>query len=246
MRTQIRKSLNALRAKLRSRVVGWLEGQVRKHSLVGSHTFFDNGLFPWIVELEENWRDIRNELDQVLQGTYIPTLQEISKGQAYLTRDKKWKTFFFYIYGHESEPNTRRCPRTVELLAKIPGMKTAMFSMLDPGKHIPEHRGPYNGVLRLHLGLRIPRDRMNCKIRVGNDFGYWEEGKALVFDDSHPHEVWNNTSEQRMVLFVDFRRPLSPRVARLNELFIKHMAASRMIQDAIGKLDKINARIAAG
>ena len=28
-----------------------------------------------------------------------------------------------------------------------------MFSILEPGKHLPPHKGPDNGVLRLHLGL---------------------------------------------------------------------------------------------
>ena len=37
-------------------------------------------------------------------------------------------------------------------------MKTAMISILSPRKHILDHRGPYKGVLRYHLGLIVPQD----------------------------------------------------------------------------------------
>jgi beta-hydroxylase len=36
----------------------------------------------------------------------------------------------------------------------------------------------------------------------------WEPGKCLVFDDFFPHEVWNDTDEQRVVLIFDFERPM--------------------------------------
>jgi len=35
----------------------------------------------------------------------------------------------------------------------------------------------------------------------------WEEGKALVFDDSYEHEVWNRTDEDRVVLLWDVWHP---------------------------------------
>ena len=46
------------------------------------------------------------------------------------------------------------------------------------------------------------------KIRVGNDFYSWREGRGLHFDDTFNHEVWNDTEGYRVVLFVDFARPL--------------------------------------
>jgi len=41
-------------------------------------------------------------------------------------------------------------------------MKTAFFSILAPGKHLPAHRGPYKGVMRYHLGLLIPSRPTNA------------------------------------------------------------------------------------
>ncbi|HEU4903850.1 MAG TPA: aspartyl/asparaginyl beta-hydroxylase domain-containing protein [Flavisolibacter sp.] len=229
-----------LRSRFERMSFPFMERLVKEQSLVGDHTFFNNDQFPWIAKLEANWKEIRQELDHVMETTNeIPSFQDVSKQQKQLTQDNKWRTFFFCFYGHRRDENCRLCPRTMELLKSIPNMKTAFFSILSPHKHIPPHRGPYNGVLRLHLGLQIPKDRMNCKIRVGNDFGLWEEGKALIFDDSYEHEVWNNTEEIRVVLFVDFVRPLPLRAAFLNRLYIKYIAASKFIQDAVGNLDKI-------
>ena len=38
-------------------------------------------------------------------------------------------------------------------------MKLAFFSILAPGKHIPEHRGSLKGVIRYHLALKVPEPR---------------------------------------------------------------------------------------
>ena len=62
-------------------------------------------------------------------------------------------------------------------------MTTSFFSILSPGKHIPAHRGAWNGILRLHLGLMVPEPRERVRIRIGNDFYSWREGEALIFDD---------------------------------------------------------------
>lgn len=58
--------------------------------------------------------------------------------------------------------NCARCPRTMELLRKVPGAKTAFFSILSPHMHIPAHCGPYKGVIRCHLGLIVPNPKANA------------------------------------------------------------------------------------
>jgi beta-hydroxylase len=90
-----------------------------------------------------------------------------------ITQDNHWKTFFFYGYGFECEENCRLCPETARVLKSIPGVKTAFFSILSPGKYIPPHRGPYNGVLRFHLGLIVPEPREQCRIRVADNIRHW-------------------------------------------------------------------------
>jgi aspartyl/asparaginyl beta-hydroxylase (cupin superfamily) len=124
------------------------------------------------------------------------------------------------------------CPRTAALMREIPGMKTAMFSILSPRKHILDHRGPYKGVLRYHLGLIVPRDAEACRIRVGDDIRHWDEGKSMIFDDTFDHEVWNDTDDTRVVLFVDFLRPMPEPDSRINRAIIRAIGFSPFIQDA--------------
>ena len=107
---------------------------------------------------------------------HLPNFQDISVDQATMTTDDRWKTFFLYGYGFRSEANCARCPETAALCSRIPGMKTAFFSILAPGKHLPPHRGPYKGVLRYHLGLLIPEPAEQCGIRVDTETRHWAEG----------------------------------------------------------------------
>ncbi|KAI9130689.1 aspartyl/asparaginyl beta-hydroxylase domain-containing protein [Acaryochloris sp. CCMEE 5410] len=210
-----------------------LERIIRTSSLVGNSTFFDPDQFAWVKTFEDNWQVIRKELDEILKyRDDLPNFQDISPDQYNITNDQRWKTFFFYAYGVTAEQNCRLCPETAKLLSSIPGVKTAFFSILLPQKQIPPHRGPFNGVLRYHLGLIIPEAASDCGIRVGEDVRHWQEGKSLVFDDSFEHEAWNNTDEVRVVLFVDIVRPLKFPASLLNQFIIQLIAWSPYIKDA--------------
>ena len=172
-------------------------------------TFFEPDSYPWVAPVEAEWQAIRKELDALLvRRDEIPNFQDLSEKQKVLTEGEQWKTFFLYGYGLEAEENCKRCPETVRILKRIPNMKSAMFSILAPKKHIPPHRGMWKGMLRYHLGLIIPGPEGSCRIRVGKEIRTWEEGKSLVFDDSHEHEVWNDSDSYRVVLFVDVLRPV--------------------------------------
>jgi len=216
----------------------WL---VRRFSTVGRHAFFDPTQFDWIPRIEAEWTAIRDELRALLRERgQIPSFHEVSSEQVRITHDDKWKTYWLCAYGRKIAENCGRCPETARLLGSIPDMKTAFFSILAPRKHIPEHRGPYSGVLRYHLGLIVPRQREACRIRVGSDVAHWEEGRSVVFDDTYPHEVWNDTDEERVVLFVDFARPLPFPVSQLNAGVIGLFGRSGYIQDIVENVAQWN------
>jgi beta-hydroxylase len=215
------------------RVLVPIERFIGRRSLVGDTTFFPLERFPWVKHLEDNWTVIREELERVLEDhAALPNFQDISKDQIEITDDDRWKTFFLYGYGFKAKLGVEMCPRTAALMEQIPGMTTAMFSILSPRKHILDHRGPYKGVLRYHLGLIVPRDAERCRIRVGEDIRHWEEGQSMVFDDTFNHEVWNDTDETRVVLFVDVLRPLPAPWDQLNRAIVKAIGYSPFVLDA--------------
>jgi len=210
----------------------------------GQKTFFESESFPWVSAVEAEWVTVRKELEAVMACREdIPNFQDISEAQKALTEGEQWKTFWLYAYGEKAEENCARCPDTVRVLQTIPGMKSAMFSILAPRKHIPEHRGMYKGVLRYHLGLIVPGPDGTCRIRVGNDVRSWKEGKSLIFDDSHPHEVWNDCDSYRVVLFVDFVRPLFFPISLLNKTIIWVIAKTPSITEPMHRIRK-KARLA--
>lgn len=202
-------------------------------STIDTTPFLDPDQFDWIRPLEESWELIRSELDQILRfRDRLPSFHEISEDQTSITRDKDWKTYFLYGYGYRAEVNCARCPETARLVEQIPGMKTAFFSILSPGKHIPDHRGPYNGVIRYHLGLKVPEPAEQCRIRVADQYAHWEEGESLVFDDTYRHEVWNETDGERAILFVDVLRPLRFPMNWVNRGVMRLIRRSSFVQDA--------------
>lgn len=212
-------------------------GKLIKRTRRGKTTFFSRKTFDWIPDLESKFSVIRGELDNVLLKLEdVPNFQDIQVEQQNLTEGDDWKTFIFCGYQAPCEANLLRCPETAKILESIPGLVSAMFSILKAGKHIPPHEGPYNGVLRVHLGLIIPEG--DCGIIVGESERGWTEGRCLVFDDTFDHEAWNFTGENRVVLFLDIERPLDPPLSYLNRLAIRIIRKSAFIQAALERLEE--------
>jgi ornithine lipid ester-linked acyl 2-hydroxylase len=220
-------------ARLFMRIVSWAERLNIRYSRVGNPPVYDNAAFPWVAEIERDWRSIRAELDQVLRRqSELPSMQEIASDVATISKDRAWKSFFLVGYGLASKRNIAQCPATWKALRRVPGLKTAMFSIFEPGKHLPAHRGPYNGVLRLHVGLIVP-ERERIAIRVDKQVCHWEEGRALVFDDAYEHEAWNHSENTRVVLFVDFVKPLRFPANLVNWLILNISVFTPFIREGV-------------
>ena len=208
-----------------------LEKVISFGSRVGDSAYFQNAAFPWVKDVEARASAVRNELDELLSANEpIPGFEEFSKEQRVLSDDRRWKTFFFFAYGLEVERNIEACPETWSAIQAIPGAVSACFSILEPGKALPTHRGPYKGVLRYHLAILIPNNGEDCGLIVNGEERRWIEGESIVFDDTYPHAAYNNSDELRVVLFVDFVRPMYFPVNLLNRLFLGTVRRSRYLR----------------
>lgn len=205
----------------------------------GRRAYFDAAIFPWAAGLEAVWRESRAELDQVLaERDRIPPFQVVSEEQYSITNDAGWRVYVLSVFGHPIERNVARCPATARLIAGIPDLRNAMFSILAPGKQIPAHRGVYAGLLRYHLGLKVPADAASCEITVAGEKRSWREGATLIFDDSWPHSVRNDTPEERVVLFADFVRPLPWPVSWMNRGVLAMLARSALFTRPLEKFER--------
>jgi beta-hydroxylase len=206
---------------------------IERTSLVPTTPFLRREDFPWIPALETGWTDIRRELDMVLGWrNELPAFHDINGDATDLNNDD-WKSFFFYGFGLRSKANCRRCPRTAELVSRVPGMTTAFFSILLPGARLPPHTGPWKGFIRYHLGLLVPEPADRCGIMVGGQEAHWREGGSLVFDDTYMHSAWNDTAGTRVVLFLDVVRPCRFPGSLVNHAVIRGAALTPFIRNSV-------------
>jgi aspartyl/asparaginyl beta-hydroxylase (cupin superfamily) len=206
---------------------------VLRASLVGNAPLYDGGTFPWVAALEKAWPDIRDEATAVLADLNgVPPLADISPDHRDIAPAGKWRSFFLYGYGYREEINCRRCPRTTAALANIPGLNSAFFSVLVPRTHIPAHTGVSKAILTCHLGIRVPARAEACRMRVGDRTVSWRAGEALIFDDTVEHEVLNETDEVRVVLLIQFRRPVRRLGRWTSAAFLWAVRRTRFVQDA--------------
>ena len=202
----------------------------------GNPPVYDASVFPWAEAVARAAPAMRQELQRVLQRkSELPNFHDIASDVKAISDDENWKTYFLLAFGERSERNIAACPQTWAAVSQIPGLKTAMFSIFEPGKHLKPHRGPYNGVLRLHVGLIVPELSERLAIRVHDRICHWQEGQALIFDDAYEHEAWNHTGRTRVVLFCDFVKPLGFPANLVNWLLLNLALFTPFIREGLDK-----------
>lgn len=166
--------------------------------------YFDVEQFEWSSEIENNWEDIKGELDSFLKSGHElwPYFD-----QNIVTKKNSWKTIPFYAWGVKFYGNSKKAPKTIKMLEKIPGMVSASFNLLEPNTTIVPHYGDTNAVMRCHLGIIIPGGLPDVGFEVDGEKRAWKEGKLLFFCDAHNHSAWNNSNGERYILLFDVIRP---------------------------------------
>jgi aspartate beta-hydroxylase len=172
--------------------------------------------FPGGLKFARAWPEIRSEaLDVARRLSQVPRFHEIMKEQTAISANdgRDWRMFILKAYGIANPPNMALCPVLAAIAAASPEVLSVSISFLAPGKHIPSHRGPFRGVLRFYLVLSMPLaadGRPAAVLRVNGADYRLRDGEFLLWDDTFPHEVWNNSGEVRAVLLLDVKRREMP------------------------------------
>lgn len=163
-----------------------------------------------------HWKEIRNEaLAIAAQIENVPRFHELMKEQTDISAQDglDWRMFILKAYGVNFPENLNRCPTVAALLSQTPEVLSAVISFLAPRKHIPEHRGPYRGILRFHLSLVAPKSHDGIPATAlfinGQEFRL-PDGGYLLWDDTYRHEVLNQCDEMRIALLLDVWRMNMP------------------------------------
>lgn len=169
--------------------------------------------FPELSELHDNWELIRDEARALMAEGGFDSIGDPDSASYY---DIGFRTFYkygwtkYYInwYGYTHESAKRTCPKTVELLSKVPSVNGAMFSVLPPGGQLTRHLDPVACSLRYHLGLDTPNDD-RCYISIDDQKYSWRDGEPLLFDVTFLHFAHNDAGRPRLILMCDIDRPMS-------------------------------------
>jgi aspartyl/asparaginyl beta-hydroxylase (cupin superfamily) len=108
--------------------------------------------------LEDNWKVIKEEIESIIsKADTLPKFHEVDKGQEFISDNDgiAWSMFNVKTYGFWHSTNVKQCPKTVEIIKSLKNVSGVYFSILDAGKHIPAHNGPYKGILRYQLALSV-------------------------------------------------------------------------------------------
>lgn len=151
--------------------------------------------FPFLSPLQERWQDILTEY-RAVSDVAAPWHEKNLYNHG-------WDVFGLVHCGTSLTENQDKCPVTSSLIANVPGLFMAGFSVLKPGCVIAPHIGYTPAVLRSHVGLVCPD---NCALQIGDNVYEWKEGEVFVFDDTQEHSAWNLSASDRVVLIVDFAK----------------------------------------
>jgi beta-hydroxylase len=152
-------------------------------SAVPNQPYLDVTQLPDLAPLRDNWRTIREEALNLYDQDRIKRSEKYHDLAFNSFFRSGWKRFYLKWYGAHHASAQELCPKTVELLEKIPTVKAAMFAMLPPGAKLGRHRDPFAGSLRYHLGLVTPNSD-DCRIYVDGKMYSWRDGEAVLFDET--------------------------------------------------------------
>jgi len=164
---------------------------------------------PIAAFLEANYPTIKGELEAILasEGTFTGLDAQTRNAETQFgPRGDDWLTAYMVRNTEFFETVCAHAPKTCALLRQRPEISQcgmpgsgAGFLRMRPGGRLKPHFGNAPR-LSVHLGLIVPPGEIT--LSVGFETVRWEEGKALVFDDTFIHSVTHNGDLPRYVLNV--------------------------------------------
>lgn len=216
-------------------------------STVPANPYADVKQFPELQPLKDNWEMIRDEGMKLFDEGYIRAAAKYNDVGFNSFFRTGWKRFYLKWYDDFLPSAKMLCPKTAELLAGIPSVNAAMFTLLPPGSRLVKHRDPFAGSLRYHLGLVTPNSD-KCHIVVDGESYAWRDGEDVMFDETYIHYAENQTDQTRLILLCDIERPLSNPIMRaFNRIIgwrlIRAAATQNVEGEHVGIINKIFAYV---
>lgn len=156
-----------------------------------------------LKDIIDNFKVIQEEI--LASQSYASSIQGDEFFEKDITDDGKWKKIYLKWYAPAPPYAYKLFPKTLAILDRHSDIRLVMISKLEQGAYIKPHRGVYRGSLRVHVGIQTPNSP-ECSITIGGYHYWWKDGEMVVFDDTYEHSVRNNTTQSRLILFLDIDR----------------------------------------
>lgn len=195
--------------RLASVLVEWNNGLVQRYEGPRNPIRSLDGV-QWHDHLVEMWPSIRSEWDSFADaGGRVPMLRDVIAEDIGI--ENGWRIGLFLNNQAAVPAVAALFPVTSAAVGMVPGARSAMFSLLDPGAEFIPHEGANAGVLRYHLGIDCGDD---AALKVDDVVIEFEDRHGVLFDDTVTHSAWNHGPRPRVTLFIELDRSL-PRFAAM-------------------------------
>jgi len=162
--------------------------------------FFSEEQIPAMTVLRKNYPEIKQEIESYFsEGKGDFKVNFIAHNYS----ENGWKTVGLYAYCLKRKKNCEALPFTTSVIESLPGLTTAIVSVLEPHTSIKPHLGDTNAIARIHLPIRIPGNWPELGMIIDRTPLWWKEGETVAFNVVKRHKAWNHTDYQRIVLIVD-------------------------------------------
>ena len=203
-----------------------------------------------VYDLQSNFDNIKSEIYYLLERNQPRLANETFSGQNLgIGSDIRvecdianeectnvgWELFTVNLGKHITEQSAECLPTLVGIIKKYKGDLLATTISILPGKtHIPPHVGYSSFVKRLMLGIEIPEATRQCYLCVNGIKQTWTERETILWDDTFCHSVYNETSDRRIVVYMDIRRYTGNRfVDLIGDKVLNLLENSELIRDEI-------------
>lgn len=193
--------------------------------------------YHWTQSFRDNWKAILGEYNGYTRPT--PSYKSIDPLHSSCNTAGRWDVLLLRSYNQDTIVS-KDFPLTMSFINQAP-CTLAFFSILNPYSHLDYHIGVYKGVLRYHIALEVPQDFEKCFLDIQDAENktsrlHWKEGQDMMFDDLFRHRVQNNTSQRRIILFMDIKRDFkNPVINGINNALLKIAKTNDMITGPIEK-----------
>lgn len=194
-------------------------------------SFYDASRFPHLQRLANNWEVIRQEFLALDAPTL--TINRVGKSITEIVDEvdrhmqaggeygwlwgwgdnmqpmPEWTQYGLVAYDQPIPHVREAMPRTLDLLAQVPGIKLCALLRMEPnvflGTHA--HTGTWEeGLLHMQLTVDAPVEQNYAYLNVNGSFNQSTNGNLVIFDGSLDHFAVNASRGHRTVLYMEFYR----------------------------------------